>query len=152
MPIKTDFYRFWDRSLMLNDLKNSRHFGQVGKGRHFEALLWTRSDYGFVVCRARSEFLDGLQTKRRQWLDRIHRTSRLSHPLIPPMEAFFEGEDLFYVKPYCEEALAVRPYSSELASLTDSLRAEGLVVDDYWQMRARRGQPFVIDWSDLMAV
>ncbi|RYZ67885.1 MAG: hypothetical protein EOP09_10300 [Proteobacteria bacterium] len=61
---------------------------------------------------------------------------------------------ILFVMPFCEEALSLSEQNSprmaaRIESLRQLLQSEGLLMDDYWQLRTCRGYPFVIDFSEL---
>lgn len=154
--IVKDFYRSFDPSLSQQSLKQTHQLGlALGEGRHFKSYrLPARGPLALAINLAKASFLDRDPRQKAEWKKSMAKLERLQHPLLPPFQLVEDAENLGYVLPYCESAvpqsewsrLGLSPWIEDCVA---SLASAGLWLDDYLQLRACRGHPLLIDYSDL---
>lgn len=156
--IVKDFYASFDPSWLWQEWNRAEQSARTlvsGEGRHFRSYrIRGRTTLDLALNVAKPQFHRSSPIDRREWIGLMRKLKAVNHPLLPPTEVLSEQDDerLLIIQPYCEEALslsempALRPLLSELEEL---LAREGLMLDDYWQLRNCRGHPFVIDFSEL---
>ncbi|MBC7660861.1 MAG: hypothetical protein H7249_14280 [Chitinophagaceae bacterium] len=153
------FYKSYDPSRLWQEnkdiAKSRRHI--LGEGRHFRSYLIPRQGEGLDLAMnvAKLSFLERGPGERKSWLEACKGLMKVTHPLLPPFEVL-EGDNdaLLFVMPYCEVPLSIdelktSPITTRMESLKRLLTEQGLIMDDYWQLRRCRGHEFITDFSDL---
>lgn len=149
--IKEGFHYSLDPSRVVQALGESDRLERVGAGYHFTSYRLDLSGFSYCLSLSRPRFHEGTSVDLDNWMKAMKQLQSLDNPLIPPMlHGTHEGK-AYYLSPYCPQNFSqgksvINPW---LANLKQDLADQGLMVDDYWQVRCFHQHPFVIDWSDL---
>ena len=142
---------------LANDSRIPNGWRLLGEGMHFRSYLlqevdMTEAAVRPVVSIAKPGFCRGLAAEQDRWLAAMAQLSTCQHVLIPPLFAARYEDVCLYAKPYCSEPIKLTD-NAEVSDLWQSLQnvlaERRLELDDYPQIAACFGHPFVIDWSDL---
>lgn len=126
----------------------------LGEGEHYQAIH-LQAIPGLVLKKAKDTVGVPGSPERRQWQAAFGRLKMAKDlPLVPPMELLEAGGALGLVMPFGDQPMANaaqhwQPIADVVADLRRQLEGLGLELADTAQGRARKGTPFLYDFSDL---
>jgi len=165
--LQRQFREVFDRSLAEQLLeKFRRNFPKplpaltpIGEGRHFRAFRIAGSGpMSLTLNIANDEYMRAnAGAKAGAWLKNMDTLRSSALPLIPPFEVIRGEDSLGLVLPYGAQAVSRQemksePLAGQLNELVSGLQKVKLQIDDYLQVHAWEGQPFICDFSDLRSI